>query len=200
MAIDFSKLYDMAEAFKGGAFRPDVLGYSDMGRELLREYHRAQRRPLEPLQLGWAEGWRLVDYMGTTAVLPDVLSQRVVDVLSASGATGWTTYPIILHDKDGALIEGYCALAVTGRCGPLQDERSHIEMRLCPSGKTLSFAVGRYFDEATWDGSDVFTPEDTAFVFVTERVKRAMEKAKLTNVTFTALDSVARITARAASA
>jgi hypothetical protein len=193
MDINLSKLYEMTEAFKRGAFRPDVPDYENMGRDLLREYHRAQRQPLKPLQLSWAEGSRLVDYTGTAAVLPDVISQRFADVLNASGATGWSTYPVELHGKSAELIEGYYGLAVTGRCGPLLGERSRLEMRVGPSGKSITYKVGFYFDEATWDGSDVFTPNDTAFVFVSDKVKRALEKAKITNVAFTSLDSVAEL-------
>lgn len=190
MDIDFSKLYSMEEAFKPGAFRPDVSDYCNLGRELLRQYQRAELRPPQPLQLGWAQGSRLVDFTGTTAVLPDVISDRFFDALHASGATGWTTYPIELRGRNEELIEGYCALAVTGRCGPRQDERSRIEIRAVPSGKSCAFKVGWYFDETTWDGSDVFVPKGTSFVFVTDKVKRALEKAKVTNVKFTTLDNV----------
>ncbi|MEI6511383.1 MAG: hypothetical protein WCO25_05085 [Candidatus Uhrbacteria bacterium] len=39
-----------------------------------------------------------------------------------------------------------------------------------------------FFDKETWDGTDLFIPEGTAMVVVSEPVKLAIEKAKLTNV------------------
>ena len=193
MNADLSKIYEMAEAFSRGSFRPDLPDYRAIGRDLLRSYHRGECIPLASLRLTWAEGFRMTDYTGTTATLPVVVSDRFVDVLREVEATGWSTYPIELHDKDSDLIEGYCALAVKGRCGPLLDQRSRIEMRVGPTGKSKAFKVGLYFDSSTWDGNDVFLPEGTSFVFATEKVKSAVEEAGLTNVAFTPLDSVSQI-------
>jgi hypothetical protein len=193
MAIDFADTYRLGEAFRRGAFRPDVPGYGEMGREELREYHRGQRHPIRPLRLEWAEGSRLMDYTGTTATLPEVVSQRFVDVLRENGVTGWSTFPIELHGKSGELIEGYHGLAVTGRCGPLQLDRSLSMIRPAKSGRgTVEVKVGLFFDASTWDGNDMFVPEDTAFVFVVGKVKRLLEKAKISNVTFTPLDTFER--------
>jgi hypothetical protein len=193
MNIDFADTYEMAEGSKRDAFRPDLPNYVDLGRETLREYHRGQRRPLKPLQLAWAEGSRLMDFTGTTAVLPQVISQRFVDVLHANSVTGWSTYPIELRGKDEQLIEGYHGLVVTGKCGPLQDERSRVETRIGKAGGRYTVKLGLFFEEARWDGSDVYTPDDTSFVFVVGKVKRLLEKAKVSNVRFTALDAVERM-------
>lgn len=40
---------------------------------------------------------------------------------------------------------------------------------------------------SSWDGSDIFGPDNNYFVFVGDRVKEAMEKARLTNFSFTRL-------------
>lgn len=192
MIIDLADTYRLAEAFKRGAFRPRVVGYAEMDDEVLREYHRGQRRPVKPLRLEWAEGAHLMDLTGTTAVLPEVVSQRFVDVLRDNGVTGWSTFPIELHGKGGDLIEGYFGLAVTGRCGVLQLDRSRVETRIGASGKPYKVKIGLFFDASTWDGSDMFVPEDTAHVFVVGKVKRLLEKAKISNVTFTPLDTFER--------
>jgi len=192
MAIDFADTYYLGEAFKRGAFRPRVAGYAEMEDEILREHHRGQRRPVRPLRLEWAEGSCLMDFTGTTAVLPNVVSQRLVDVLRENGVTGWSTFPIELYGKNGELIEGYHGLAVTGRCGALQLGRSRVETRIGASGKPYKIKIGLFFDESTWDGSEMFVPEDTAHVFVIGKVKRLLEQAKISNVTFTPLNTLER--------
>jgi hypothetical protein len=50
---------------------------------------------------------------------------------------------------------------------------------------------GMYFEPATWDGSDLFmTSSAKAWVFVVDAVKRALEKAKVTNMRFESLDKI----------
>lgn len=194
MAIDFSKLYCLDEAFERGAFRPDVPNLSRVGRETLREYHRGQRKPSQPLQLTWAEGSRLMDYTGTTAVLPIVVSKKLVDTLKEHGVSGWSTFPIELRGKAGELIDGFYGLVVTGQCGPLQLGRSRVVTRCAKSGHgEVEVKVGLFFDESTWDGSDMFTPHGTTFNFVTGRLKALMENAKLSNVKFEPLDAFERM-------
>jgi len=53
--------------------------------------------------------------------------------------------------------------------------------------------MGLYFDEASWDGSDVFRPLGTAHVLVTQRVKDLLEKSKMTNLRFEALTSIEKL-------
>jgi hypothetical protein len=113
---------------------------------------------------------------------------RGAGCLKGEGFTGWRTYPVHLYAKDGARIPGYHGLAIHGRCGPLDDSRS-VQLDTIYPGGVFPKWYGLYFDEETWDGSDLFmTSSEQAWIFVVEAVKRAFEKAKLTNVEFTALD------------
>jgi hypothetical protein len=52
---------------------------------------------------------------------------------------------------------------------------------------TTHAARGRYFDPETWDGSDIFSPEGTAHLIVTESAKLALEEARATNWLLVAL-------------
>ena len=141
---------------------------------------------MAPIPFRWAEGSRLYDVLLST--LPsELLSARCFHVLETARATGWARYPIELRGKNDEPIDGYSGLTVTGRCGPLRYDRSRVETRIGASGKPYKVKIGLYFDEGTWDGSDVFTPEGTTFVFVTVKVKQALEEAKITGVDLTAL-------------
>lgn len=147
--------------------------------------------PKMPVLFHWAEGSRLYDILLST--LPSYLvSTRVLHVLEAVAATGWSHYPIELRGKANELIEGYSGLVVTGRCGPLQYDKSREETRIGASGKPYIVKIGLHFDESTWDGSEVFTPQGATFVFVTDKVRRAVESARISNVTITRLSDFER--------
>lgn len=104
--------------------------------------------------------------------------------------SGWRTYPIDLFGKDGLRIPGHQGLAVHGRCGPIDDNRSVKFHEIYPGGVFPAWR-GLYFDPASRDGSDLFMPAGEAgWILAVDAVKRAFEKAKATNLLFTALDQV----------
>jgi hypothetical protein len=53
-------------------------------------------------------------------------------------------------------------------------------------------STSTYFDVATWDGSDVFSPEGSTAVFVRERMKAALQ-IKVTNVASKDLPKVEQV-------
>lgn len=108
---------------------------------------------------------------------PNMVREGVVRALAQCGATGWGTYPATLHGKDGAPIEGFVGLTVTGRCGPVKLERAR-RISAARDGALGEAFKGVFFDPASWDGSDVFTDPATAtLLFVSDRVKRALDEA-----------------------
>jgi hypothetical protein len=52
---------------------------------------------------------------------------------------------------------------------------------------------GLFFDDASWDGTDVFTPVHSGFVCVTRRAKELFEETAFTNMRFVALADVERL-------
>jgi hypothetical protein len=56
--------------------------------------------------------------------------------------------------------------------------------------------VGLFFDETSWDGSDLFQPQGTLFVLVRDSVRRALEEAKVRNVAFERITDIERTTAK----
>ena len=185
--MDFDRLYEMDTVDKRTALHvrprePDEI--DDVA--LLR----GEIRPRSPLVFEYfkgASGSTAYDFVSTSLVSLRLISDRVVSVLR--DFSGWSTFPVEIYGKKGERIPGYHGLVVTGRCGPIDDSRSRPAIRppARPQGRPTRMWIGLYFDPKTWDGSDLFLPGDWASIFVTEAVKKALEKAKITNVMFTPL-------------
>jgi hypothetical protein len=94
------------------------------------------------------------------------------------------------------VLNGYSGIAVTGRCGPIDDRLSE-EVTLgppAPHGRARRGLRGLCFPPDSWDGNDFFTSEaGGAWIFVVQRVKDALEKAQLRNVEFQRLSEIERI-------
>lgn len=187
--VELSSVYRLSEKQFGG-FRvatrdrlPDPFG-------LLR----AEWLPREPIEFKYDMGGKIYDVIATTYGILLLLNDRVLNVLRDEGVTGWTTYPVTVTDKKEVQIEGYHGFAVTGRCGCLDDTRRQLIWKPPHRADLPAYQVwkGLYFDEETWDGSDIFCPMGTgdipprkcAMLLVVERVKHALEKARVTNARF----------------
>lgn len=181
-SLDFSKLFVISNAFQRGALHFWPVQKLPFRQELLRGEVLVE----QPVEFRWESGRTPLDLLGTTYAALLIASERFVTVLEKEGFTGWTTYPVFLHQKNGQILPGYSGLSVTGRAGPIDPTRSRVE-QLPPAvpGAEIVFAeVGMYFDPKTWDGSDFFIPQGTAAVCVTERVRAVLQKERLTNLHF----------------
>jgi len=146
-------------------------------------------RPLAPLMLRWTEGRQKPGQVIWPSIAVLVVRADVIAVLEKHGFSGWSTYPIELHGKDGSLINGYCGIVVTGRCGPIDKGQSIPYWHEYPAGLFAEWR-GMYFDPATWDGSDFFTPEGSfhPWILISEEVAAALRKARISNVNVERLD------------
>ncbi|WP_407740608.1 hypothetical protein [Hyalangium sp.] len=154
---------------------------------------RAELQPAHPITIQWAMGSAKPSaVMWTTHAVPLIVADSVVQLLRAHGFTGWALYEVSVHDKQGQPVPGYHGLAVTGRCGNI-DWAQGIEVpRIFPAG-IFPVWKGLFFDPDSWDGSDFFIPgERVGYVLVVEEVKKAFERAKIKNVSFTPLDQFER--------
>lgn len=151
---------------------------------------RAELKPPTPLLIYYAAGSSIpADVIWCTSFLP-LISQRVIDLFSEQGFTGWTTYPVELHGKDGNIIPDYYGLAITGRCGSLDFSRSIEVLKDYPAGK-FPVRRGLFFDPQSWDGSHFFMATDYyRWIFVTHPVKASFEQGKVRNAIFTSLPEV----------
>lgn len=131
------------------------------------------------------------DVVWTDMVVPLVVSQRLIDLLLEQGFTGWGTYPVEVHAKGGELAPGYHGFCITGRCGPMQYEKSEVIYEDMPGGRVPRYK-GKYFDPESWDGSDFFmsTTPLTGWMFILEPVKKALARVKVRNLLLRRLDEI----------
>lgn len=176
--FDFSRFHRISEGFTRGALRVR-LSLEDVDPFALT---RGEHIPTEPLKCECDEGSRPLDLIGTTSAVLYVVSDRVTEALHENGFTGWSTYPVEIGCM-GTKIRGYQGFAAVGRCGPARHE-DVVLPPLGPGGEAVQGWRGLYFDPATWDGSDIFSPDSTAFVVVTDDVKRALEELDVENFEF----------------
>ena len=148
---------------------------------------RGVRRP--PIKLTFQQVRKSKMYDLLWAGIPHVIpvSSLLVDILKAEGATGWSTYPIALVDRDGAVIHGYHGLSVHGTAGRPQWQRSRkfLEEPILPGGRRSRMLKGIWFDLKTWDGSDLFLLKGTCHLMGTDRIVRAMKKGRVRGIEFT---------------
>jgi hypothetical protein len=160
----------------------DALFDWHFGRALLE----GRRKPTSPLVFRQVRKSRWYDMLWSGQAQIMVVSSRLVDLLKAEHATGWSTYPLTLLDKRGKRVPGYCGLAVTGASGPIEWKRSERVLKppAVPRGKGRWVRRGAWFDEESWDGSDFFFPGETMHLMVSDRIVRAMKRAKLKGIEF----------------
>ena len=147
----------------------------------------------EIIPISWEMGGPLpFDLVWTTSAHPVIVNRRVIDLLQDCGALGWRTYAVNVTDKTGKLHQDFAGLTVLGRCGAVDLSRSAVVLSKYPGGWFPHF-LGHYFPEDSWDGNDIFMEEPdsagqiTANIFVTEKVRKAFDKAKIQNLRFQSL-------------
>ena len=184
-AVDSSQLFSLGLAFVPGAMHFQ----SADGATTYVELVRGEDEPNDPVVLRRMSGTRLCDLMGESTATLRLVSSRFVEALAAARASGWRRTPVELIDAGKGRIDGYSALRITGRAGPIQRNRTRIERREPPvAGGSPTFAeVGLIFDADSWDGSDLFMPEGTSIICLTKRVRDALVARKLSNVSLTPL-------------
>ncbi|MDQ3235391.1 MAG: hypothetical protein M3Q07_26570 [Pseudobdellovibrionaceae bacterium] len=130
------------------------------------------------------------DAASNGCVVPTLYSEKFFEVLRSIEATGYLKIPVDLLTSKGAKVEGFSALCIAGRCGPIDWSKSLPTMSppRFPGGRKCFAFKGIFFDQNGWDGKDIFMPENTHTTIVTERVALALLEAKLKNVTVSPLD------------
>lgn len=111
-----------------------------------------------------SSGGAPADVIWTEISFVFLVSERVVTALESAGLSGWTAYPVDVSDIADAR---YFGLAIRGRCGASQ----------------YSSGSGLRIDPETWDGSDVFMPDDeSALIFLSEQGARVFREARVKNI------------------
>lgn len=97
-----------------------------------------------------------------------LISEDIYKSLLNKKITGWKSFEVDIENVN----EKYYCLQITGRCGLIERHEN--------SG----FVTGIDFEESSWDGSDIFLPEDTMMMFCTEKVKTIFDEYKISNIEF----------------
>ena len=187
--MEFEKTFHIANPGSKQAFQ----GIMEGARDLRLKYMRAETRPGQAVEVCWSQGTAepgKIVWAGVTT--PLIVHAAVLKVFEQISATGWTAFPVTMRNKGSEEISDFFGLAIDGRCGALDLEKSDIILREYPGG-WCPFFRGRYYDPESWDGSDIFmeSPDSrgksTAVMLCTLKVKKALSKAKVSNMRYTRL-------------
>ena len=176
--MDYSNFYQLSRDFKSRALQVTSEDFND---ELPVVYGNYEAE--KPLCFTHYMGSKVFDLIETGWVSVFLFSDRIFDAFEENNITGWKKYCAEVYDKKGELINGYSVLSVTGRCGPIDDDKSELIWRdpPVPEGNRYQVRMGMYFDISTWDNSDIFIPENSLAIVVTEKVKEVLDNLKVSN-------------------
>ncbi len=189
--VDCTHTFMLTEAFRRGALRVNPVDAAIDAFGLAR----GEVVPTKPVEFVRAEGRTVYDVIGTGEPAIKLLSSRMIDVLRRKQFGGWLAFPVNVYLADGSRLSDYHGIATTGRCGPIDDrlsERITIPPR-GPGGEPGPGLRGICFDPASWDGSDIFTPDEYTSIFIVDRVRRALEEVKMTNASIKRLSEIERM-------
>ena len=80
-----------------------------------------------PVVLKAYQGGQAADVLWTSFIPITVISQRLVELLTAHGLTGWATYPVEVFGRKDERIPGFHGLAITGPNVEVDRSKSTIE-------------------------------------------------------------------------
>ncbi|REA63525.1 hypothetical protein DSL64_03515 [Dyadobacter luteus] len=136
--------------------------------------NQAEFIPVEPFEMEITEGNKLYDVVGFQDTSNFAISERFYSLLKEHLISGWKGYQISIS----GISEKYYGLQVTGRCGKLEQP------------KEAGFYKGYKFDYATWDKSNLFSPDETVLLFCTKKVRDLLKKNKITNLDVTDISKI----------
>jgi hypothetical protein len=136
-------------------------------------------RPAPSFEFFRESGKELQGVVWTTYAFYFLLEEGVIAAFHDAGLSGWTSYAVRLENEPDAKYHG---LAVQGRCGPINRTNAEIEMRQFPGG-LYPVRRGLSFEPSSWDGSDVFMPDDdSAWVLLSIKGAHAIRDAHVRNI------------------
>ncbi len=121
-----------------------------------------------------------------------LISSRVKNLLLENGFTGWKEKKVEVYSNGKKQLADYSGLAIVGKCGPIINELS-VKKQVEPPvsfGNSYEAYFGLYFDEKSWDGSDIFSPTGKHNIFVTEKVRNVLVQHNVSNIDFTPISDV----------
>ena len=130
-------------------------------------------------------GKKLRDVLDMRYVSAYLISDRMKNILEENKITGWKSYPVVIHDKKGSIIEGYNGFSIVGKSGPMDPRRQPTEYYVRKWDGSVSDSldyIGGWFDISTWDGSDIFILGESLWIIITKRLYKILKKEKITAI------------------
>ncbi len=141
------------------------------------------RGEYEKVKLSYLQGTIKNDLIATGFSSVFLVSDRVVNIFESNQISGWKLFDVFSDDLD---LSNYYGFGVVGNSGPIINELS-IQTVLNNNNaikKPFLAYQGLFIDTNTWDGSNIFCPRGTSYIFITSTVKNLLEKHRITNVDF----------------
>jgi hypothetical protein len=136
-----------------------------------------------PVIFNQQSGKKIEDIIDTGWAGLYLISDRLKQIMENERLSGWKTFPVRVYDKNGSEIEKYHGFSITGRCGPVDINKSNIvEKQIIPDGPFVKYYRGLYVGLDKWDGSDFFIPEKYYGTIMTERAAVVLKKNRVTNL------------------
>lgn len=122
------------------------------------------------------EGARHADLLGTEEVDVFFISPSFLAVLEP--LTGWRRgNQVVVEDRQGRSAR-YTQLIVKGRSGQVRSPQS----RATNESDGFADVRGMPIEPDGWDGADLFTPEGSSFILLSQRAADVLRAAQLSNV------------------
>jgi hypothetical protein len=191
----FEHIYTLEEPSTDGSYFCEV----EPGINAL-DITRFETKPGKAVKILWRSSTdHPSDVIWTCGAFGLVVHQRIIDQLKEYGISGWKTYSVEVLNRRGVSYDNYTGLSISGRCNSVDLSRSSIILEEYPGGWYPHF-LGYYFDELSWDGTNMFMERAdsggcvSAHIFVTEQVRAIVRRAAIKNVIFQRLTDVTLLT------
>jgi hypothetical protein len=192
--VDYKKLYELSDPFLKHSIRLH-LNQDSIDSINVWELFKGEFIPSSPIIFKPQMGTSLADFLWVTMIPMVCISQKVVDILQEQQISGWSTYSVEIINNEKKIKTTYYGLVVNSYAGKIDLKRSKVVDKppYVQGGKPWKAYKGIYFDEANWDGRDIFRL-DGGIIIVTEKVRRIFKQAKIDNIRMTNLTLVERDT------
>ena len=184
--VDYNRLYEFGDPFQSRPYR--LVDRLPVGSWPGARSHLLAHGKLclgEPLRYDADSGSRATDVLWSQDPLHFCISGQLVRLLKKNEITGWSTFPVEVYDRKGAVLPDYHGFAVTGGICDQDFDRSVPFDNEMPGGH-FTYYRGIYFYESQWNGSDMFWI-GAGIPVCADKVYRLFTKHKIGNIRFTPL-------------
>ena len=144
-----------------------------------------------PLWFRRKYGRKWGDLVGTGWLSLYLISDRLKTALEDNRLSGWQTFQVEVIEKGRTKINGYHGLSILGRCGPTDFSKSQIiNKQLVAGGPMVRHVKGLHVGLDKWDGKDLFLPDGSKSIIITNKAATALKDGNFENLELTNLADI----------